>query len=157
MLTIRPINEEDIAALAEVFVRVYESFDVGERWSKESAQTLLGYWLKKQSDLAFLAEIDGRIVGGFLSGIKPWWDGNHLFDGEIFVHPEFQKQKVGAALLKKVFQEAAEKYDAKTFDAFTFNGSDHPLTWYKKMGFREIKEWTMITGDINDALEKLNY
>ena len=49
MLTIRPINEEDIAALAEVFVRVYESFDVGERWSKESAQTLLGYWLKKQS------------------------------------------------------------------------------------------------------------
>jgi len=76
------------------------------------------------SSLAFAAEYDGKIVGAFFAGIKPWWDGNHLFDGEIFVHPDFQNKKIGKALFKRILEEAVKKYDAKIFDAFTFNGSE---------------------------------
>ena len=154
-MDIRLIEKKDLNALADIFAKVYEVFDVGERWTKETAQKLLEHWLQRQPDLAFLAEVDGKIVGGFTSGIKPWWDGNHLFDGELFVHPDYQKHKVGTALFKKLLTEAKEKYEAKFFDAHTFKGFDHPLNWYKKLGFEEIKEWVMISGDVTEILGKL--
>jgi len=155
MLNIRPVKKEDLDVLGDIFAKVYEVFDVGERWTIDSARALMRYWFNKQSDLAFLAEYDDKVVGGFLSGIKPWWDGNHLFDGELFVHPDFQDKKIGKALLKKLLTEAVKKYDAKIFDAFTFNGSDFPLSWYKKIGFHVITEWTMFSGNIEEILKGL--
>jgi GNAT superfamily N-acetyltransferase len=155
MLKIRLIEEDDLDALAEVYAFVYKVFNSGESWTKETAKDMLNYWLSKQPDLAFLAEYDGKIVGGFLSGVKPWWDGVHLFDGELFVHPDFQNMKIGKALLKRLLEEATLKYDAKIFDAFTFNGYEFPLSWYKKIGFHEINEWTMFSGDIKEVLKNL--
>jgi len=48
--------------------------------------------------LAFLAEVNGKIAGGICGIIKPWWDGNHLVETELFLRPEFQRQKVGTGL-----------------------------------------------------------
>jgi len=155
MLNIRLVEEKDLNALAEIYAAVYVFFDTGEKWTAESAKKMLKYWLDKQPDLAFLAEYEGKIVGGFLSGVKPWWDGVHLFDGELFVHPDFQNQKIGKALFKRMLAEASEKYKATTFDAFTYNGSEFPLSWYKKIGFHVIKEWTMFSGDIKEVLKKI--
>lgn len=155
MLNVRLINEEDLNILARIYSEVYQVFDTGEKWTAESAKEMLKYWFDKQPDLAFLAEYDNKIVGGFLSGIKPWWDGVHLFDGELFVHPDFWNKKIGKALLKRMLIEASEKYGAKTFDAFTYNGSEFPLSWYKKIGFNIIEEWTMFSGDIKEVLDNL--
>ena len=137
IINIRLIGDEDIKILGEIYSRVYEVFDIGEKWTPNTASKLIEYWFKKQPDLAFLAEYKGKVVGGFLSGIKPWWDGNHLFDGEIFVHPNFQNKKIGKTLFRKLLNEAIAKYDAKIFDAFTFNGSEFPLNWYKRIGFKK--------------------
>lgn len=156
MLNIRLVQERDFADLARVYAYVYEVFDSGEKWTPESAKNMITYWFKKQPDLSFLAEYDGQIVGAFFSAIKPWWDGPRLFDGELFVHPDFQGKKIGKALLKKMLEEAANKYEAKIFDAFTYNGYDFPLNWYKKVGFETIKEWTMFSGDIQKVLKNLN-
>src|SRR3989344_2446360 len=101
-LKIRRIQRKDLTKLAEVYNFVYKKFNIGERWTKKSAYKLLEYWLKRQPDLCFLAEYNNIIVGGFVVGIKPWWDGNHLVDGEIFVHPHYQKKGIGSALLKFV-------------------------------------------------------
>lgn len=155
MINIRQINKDDIKILGEVYSKVYEVFDTGEKWTPDTASELIKYWFEKQPDLSFVAEYEGKIVGGFLSGIKPWWDGNHLFDGEIFVHPDFQNKKIGKALFKKLLTEANEKYNAKIFDAFTFNGSEFPLNWYKRIGFQNISEWTMFSGDIKEVLKNL--
>jgi len=155
MLNIRLIEKKDISALAKLFTKVYEAFDIGERWTETSSTVYLQSWLDKQPDLAYLAELDGEIVGAFFSSVKPWWDGVHLFDGELFVSPDFQKKKIGSTLLKAVLEKAVQKYGAKTFDAFTFNGTPHPLSWYKKLGFQEIKEWTMFTGDIKEVLKNI--
>ncbi|MBI4176413.1 MAG: hypothetical protein HY518_04355 [Candidatus Aenigmarchaeota archaeon] len=46
-------------------------------------------------DLQIVAEYNGKPVGAFVAGIKPWWDGNHLADGEIFVHPDCAEQELG--------------------------------------------------------------
>ena len=47
MLHIRPIQKEDLPALAKIYAKTYEAFDVGERWTAEAAQKLLAYDFKK--------------------------------------------------------------------------------------------------------------
>lgn len=155
MINIRPVEDKDIEKLADIYVATYEHFDVGERWSRESAADLLRYWLKRQPDLAFLAEEDNNIVGAFFAAVKPWWDGAHLVDGELFTSPELQKRGIGSELSMRMFEEAIEKHGAKVWDTYTFRNSDHPLSWYKSLGFQEIEEWVMISGSLEEALKKL--
>ncbi len=155
MKTIRPVKQEDLPILAELFVKTYDHFDVGEKWNVQSALDLLQYWFNRQNDLAFLSESEGVISGAFFASVKPWWDGMHLVDGEIFVDPDLQKKGIGSKLSVVMFEQAIEKYAAKVWDTYTFRNSEHPLSWYKKMGFKEIDEWVMISGDIDEALKVL--
>ncbi len=152
---IRYVGEKDLDKLAEVYAEVYRVFDVGEQWTTKSSRNLLDYWLKRQPDLCFLAESQKEIVGAFVAGIKPWWDGNHLVDGEIFVHPDHQGKGVGNVLSRHMYETAIEKYDATTFDTYTFRMTDFPLSWYKSLGFEEINEWTMISVNLEKALSNL--
>jgi len=154
-LKIRKIQKKDLNKLSDVYDEVYKHFDVGERWTKKSAYKMLEYWLKRDPDLAFLAEYDGTIVGGFVVGVKPWWDGNHLVDGEIFVHPDYQKRKIGTELLKFVSKYSLKKYNVVRFDSYTVRNK-YPVKWYKSIGFREITEWIMISTDLRKMLNKLD-
>ncbi len=155
-LVIRTFDKRDLDKLARLYCKVYARFNVGEKWEYKSARKMLSYWLERQPDLCFLAECDGVFVGGFASAIKPWWDGNQLFDGEIFVDPDYQGKGVGTELSKVMYKTAIEKYDAKYLVAFTFSDKTHPLSWYKKQGFKEVKNWTIISGDLRKVLKKLN-
>ena len=154
-LNIRPVELKDLEALSEIYCKVYEAFNVGERWDQASAYKLLRHWFERQPDLCFLAELDGKIVGAFVAAIKPWWDGNRLVDGEIFVDSDYQKRGVGTELSKKMYRSAIEKYNAKCFDTYTFSGSEHPLSWYKKQGFIENNDWTNISGNLKEILKNL--
>ena len=153
-INIRKIKENDLGILAEIYSEVYSVFEVGERWTKDSALKMLEYWLHRQPDLAFLAEYAGKIVGAFVVGVKPWWDGNHLVDGEIFVHPNYQKKGIGAALLRFVSEYAIKKYNVIRFDSYTFRDK-YPARYYKSIGSEEIKEWIMISADPREYLKKL--
>jgi GNAT superfamily N-acetyltransferase len=155
-LKIRKIENKDLDKLAEIYNKIYspEVFDIGEKWTKDSAYTMLKYWLKREPDLAFLAEYDKKIVGAFFVGVKPWWDGNHLVDGEIFVHPDYQKKGIGTKLSKFMFEYAIKKYNVVRWDTYTFKDK-YPLDWYKSLGFEEIQEWAMISADIKEVLKKL--
>lgn len=51
--------------------------------------------------------------------------------------------------------QTIDKYNASVWGTYTFKGSSHPLSWYKKMGFEEIEEWTMITGNLREALKRI--
>lgn len=153
-IRIREMKKKDVLELSRIYAKVYSDFDVGEKWTPAKARKLLVYWLKRQPDLAFVAEAKRKPVGGFVAGVKPWWDGNHLVDGEIFVRTDFQKKGVGSALSKKMFEKAIKKYDVKVWDTYTFKGK-YPLKWYKSLGFSEVKEWVMISGSVKTAARKL--
>ncbi|MBP9816138.1 GNAT family N-acetyltransferase [Candidatus Woesebacteria bacterium] len=154
-MEIRPARKEDIDKLADIFVAAYNPLNIGEEWTKETAIVMLAHLFEIQPDLTFVAIIDNEIVGGTNAIVKPWWDGNHITDGEIFVESGHQGQKIGKKLLKRLFQEAKNKYSAVSWDTFTHVVHEHPLTWYKSMGFEEIPHWTMITGDIDKVLQNL--
>lgn len=153
--TIRPMQKSDLQRLAEIYVKVYKKFDVGERWNIESAKRLLSYWLRRQPDLALVAEYDGKVVGAFLAGVKPWWDGNHLVDGEVFVHPDFQRKGVGKELSRAMYRLALKKYKVKSFDTTTFKKKEFPLSWYRSQGFEVNKDWVLISGDVKAVLSRL--
>lgn len=155
IVALRDVVPQDLPALASIYVSVYEAFDVGENWDVASAQKLLEWNYKRNPDLAVLAEIEGEIVGAFMVAVKPWWDGNHLVDGEIFVAPDHQKEGIGTLLIEAVFTRAKEKYQVVGWDTYTFRLFKHPLAWYESLGFSEVKEWMMISGSVDEALEKI--
>lgn len=154
-IRIKKMQNKDIQKLAEIYALVYKKFDVGEKWTVDTAEQLLSFWLNKQPDLAFVAECDNKIVGAFVAGIKPWWDGNHISDGEIFVHPDYQGKGVGRELSKVLYKKALEKYAVTSFDAYTFKKTKFPLCWYESQGFLVNEDWVMISGDVKLALAKL--
>jgi len=155
MINIRQIKKSDLDKLAKIYSIVYKRFDIGEKWTPKTAKKLLYYWFKKQPDLFFLAEYNSKIVGGFVAGVKPWWDGNHLSDGEIFVRPNYQKKGIATKLSIALYKKALKKYKIVCFDGFTFKKTKFPLSWYLSQGFIQNKDWTMISGDINSILLNL--
>ncbi len=155
LINIRLVKRSDLSRLATIYAKTYRVFVVGERWTPKSAIKLMFYWMKRQPDLFFVAEYESKIVGAFVAGIKPWWDGNHLVDGELFVDPDFQKKGIGKKLSKQLYMTAIKKYDVVRFDTYTFKMTKFPLEWYKSIGFTEIKEWAMISADLKTVLKKL--
>lgn len=155
MLNIRLATELDLISLGIIYSKAYNALNIGEKWTDDTAYKFLKHFYNDQPDLFFAAEINRKIVGGIVSLVKPWWDGNHLTDGEIFVSPDYQNKGVGAELIKRMFTEGLRKYQAISWDTFTHRVHEHPLKWYKKMGFTEIDQWVMITGDIKEVLRKL--
>lgn len=146
------MKKKDISTLAKIYVLAFRG--VGEKWTRKSASVLLKYWLRKQPDLSLVAEYNGKLAGAFVAGVKPWWNGNHLFDGEIFVHPKYQKIGIGTELMKVMFKKAIKKYNIGKWYTFTFK-NDFPLKWYKSLGFRETDRWIIIAGDARKTLKKL--
>jgi len=55
---------------------------------------------------------------------------------KLAVHPDFQNQKIGTALMRE-----AEKYfpQAKVFELYTGHKSDKNLKFYKKLGYEVFK------------------
>lgn len=152
-MNIRLAKEEDLLILAGIYRTAYNAINIGESWSHDSALKLLKHLYSQQSDLFFIAEENGIIVGGSVALLKPWWDGNRLTDGEIFIDPKFQGKGIGTQLIKFMFNEASRKYGAISWDTFTHRIYEHPLKWYRKLGFEEIKDWVMITGNIKKVLK----
>lgn len=155
MINIRAVEEKDLSRLAEIYAEVYAVVDIGETWTKDSAHTFLAYWFKRQPDLFFVAEDGDALVGGFVAGIRPWCRGNLLVDGEVFVLPDCQHKKVATRLFEAVISGAINKHNIVALSGLTFIGMDFPLSWYKKLGMGEMKEWVVVSGDPKKVLENL--
>jgi GNAT superfamily N-acetyltransferase len=106
--------------------------------------------------LVFIAECDKDLAGAAMVGARPWWDGNHLFDGEFFVDPAHQRKGIAKKLLRQLIETANQKYAPVFWDTWTFRSEEFPLGWYKRVGFKEIEEWIMIRADVKKLLASLS-
>jgi len=153
---IRSVAESDFNELAVLYRDLYNELDdLGESWTKETAHKFISHFYNRQPDLFFLAEVKGEIVGAIVAAIQPWWDGNHLVEGEVVLDPRYRRTTLNRQLLKKLLTEARVKYNTVAWDTFTPTSHKHPLGAYKQLGFTEVPQWAAITGDIHTVLERL--
>lgn len=156
MINIRLASKNDLKEIAILNSNVYNKLKIGEEWNAEGSEKLMEFFYKFQPDLFFVAKYKNVLVGAIVALVKPWWDGNHLTDGEFIVDTKYQRLGIGSKLLKKLFTVSKRKYKAKSWDTYTHRVHDHPLRWYKKIGFQETQNWVMISGKIDDVLPNLN-
>ena len=153
---IRLVKKDDIKLVAPIYKELYDEADIGENWSIESAENLLNYWFDRQGDLFFVAEEDGKPVGAMVSGIKPWFDGNRLIDGEVFVWSEYQGKHIAKDLFIIHFETAVSKYNVKTMEFHTYGDeTEFPQNWYNRIGFKKDKELIIMSGDLKEVLNNL--
>ena len=154
---IRLVKKEDLKDLAIIYKELYDNVDIGENWSIETATNLLNYWYEKQKDLFFVAEEDGIVVGGIVSGIKPWFDGNRLIDGEVFVSTKYQGRHIAKELFKTHLKEAYNKYKANVMEFHTYGDeTEFPQNWYTRIGCKKDNELIIMNGDIKEIIRKIN-
>lgn len=157
MITVSNLkNEKDMAVIASYYADYYANSVLGEKWTKEKAVELFQYFYNQNKDLFFVAYDDDKPVGVIMSVLKPWWDGNHLEDGEVFVLPSYQRKGIAKSLFKALFKHAIEKYNATTLEAHTYeNENGFPYNWYKRLGFETIDDLKIISGNIKEIIKKI--
>lgn len=155
-ISLRLAEEADFNALAEIYRDTYNAMDIlEERWTKEAAHKFISHFYRRQSDLFFVAEHDGIVIGAVVAGVQPWWDGNHLVEGELFINRRYEKTEIVKRLLKKLLIHARDKYKAVAWDTIMPNNDTHPLASYKQIGFSEVPHWKALSGDTYTLLNRL--
>lgn len=157
MTKLRLAKKEDLKQLAKIYKDLYCSSILNENWTEETAYKMLDCFYTIQSDIFIVAEENEKVIGAVTSLVKPWHDGNHLIETEIFVDKNYQHKGIGSKLFREHFKKAIEKYDAKIIEAHTYQEEDgNPLNWYKKQGYDVIDNWYIISGNIKKAYEYFN-
>ena len=152
---IRQATSKDIPALASTYLAAFKEVDPSEIWTEGQAAELVKFFLRAQADLAFVAEHNGKIVGGICGLAKPWWDGVHLVQTEIFLDPSAQRKGIGTRLFLHYLEEASRLYNATNMEAITFKGLEFPSSWYVELGFKDKADWKIIFGDVQAVTRKL--
>lgn len=150
-ITIQKINKQDHEAIILLYLESYLA--EWEKRNKEQITPFVSYLLKRPFKLKAL--VDGKIIWGFISDIKPRHEGNILFDPEIFIHPDYQNQGFWSHLLHQTLLQAQQTYQITDLVAFTFKES-YQLKRYQKLGIKTDDSWQMLYGALDPVLEKLS-
>ena len=150
-ITIQKINKQDHEAIILLYLESYLA--EWEKRNKEQITPFVSYLLKRSFKLKAL--VDGKIIWGFISDIKPRHEGNILFDPEIFIHPDYQNQGFWRHLLHQALLQAQQTYQITDLIAFTFKES-YQLKRYQKLGIKTDDSWQMLYGALDPVLKKLS-
>jgi GNAT superfamily N-acetyltransferase len=145
-LSIRSFREGDsIPALTALLHAAYGALAVkGFKYTashQNDARTLS----RLQSGDAFVAEVEGRIVGtATLYAPSPthtcdWYRQSSVYRfGQFAVLPELQRQGIGRQLYEHL-EALARRHGAEELALDTAEGADHLRQWYQRLGFRFIQ------------------
>jgi len=150
MLKIIKTKKEDLKELSKIYKNAYDRPEEGEDWSIKDSKNLLNFYFNQKTFVGVTAILDGKIVGAFFSFIKPWYDGNHLGEGEVFIDPTYQNQKIGT----KLFLEMMKIANNKKCIVHELVAYDKVSNWYKKLGIKETGLKHM-SGSIKEILKNL--
>lgn len=149
-------DKKHLKLLAKEYCNLYNNSVLQEQWTIESALELMNYFYQLCQELFLVAYDEEKPVGAIMSGIKPWWDGIHLVDTEVFVSKDYQKNGIASKLYKEHFILAVQKFNVTIMEAHTYQDKNgFPLKWYQELGFDTIDNWKIINGNIKELLKKL--
>lgn len=150
------IHESQLAEVGRLYSECFNLADIGEHWTDQAATDFLTHLWKIQPDLFYVATQDNVIVGAIAGSIKPWCDGPHIHEIELFVHPKLQRKGIASQLTKLLVETAVKKYGIVEFEGIA-DGEEHdfPLSWYKRIGVIPTG-LIHIAGKPKEILEKLS-
>jgi ribosomal protein S18 acetylase RimI-like enzyme len=77
-------------------------------------------------------EIEGKIVGS----VRGWEKGNTCFVGRLIVHPDFQGQGIGTALMDQIELFFTQ---VQRFELFAGHKSERNIHFYERLGYKIFK------------------
>ncbi|MBI4787721.1 MAG: GNAT family N-acetyltransferase [Chloroflexi bacterium] len=132
-ITVRMMNEKDVAAIAEIDTRV-----LGSRRQD--------YWtMKMQCEHArspvpaLVAEADGHVVGFIMGAASGWEYGVPATIGwvdTLGVHPEYQGQGVASLLAQELVAHMKKVGVSKVYTLVNWRNGDM-LRFFDKLGFTQ--------------------
>lgn len=156
MLTFKEVEEKDLSILASLYSIIYLNTRISESWNYDTALSYMNYFYHYQPDLFICAYDDNIPIAAIMSTLKPYYDGLHLTETELFVSEDYRNQNIEKKLLEMHFELAIAKYDASYIDVITYiNNFDNPLDWYKKIGLNPVSNLVVLHGDLENCLEKI--
>jgi len=165
-MEIRQATAQDIPEIGQLFSKVYTTKSFKD-FTPEKAIEAMRWLFNRCPEVAFVAVEDGKIVGAHLAGSKPWFDGIHIVDGELFIDEKYRGQHIGLKLTQH-YLNAAKKLGAVSVDGISFVPAPNSenrwdiapqffnLAWHEKNGFYRIDQMAVISGDIDELIQKTN-
>lgn len=128
------IKLENIAQLRELVT----VFSLAFKSAYDTTDAYLSAMLENTSCIILGALVEDRIVGGLVAfEMIPIHGTKELYIYDIAVHPEFQKQGVGAQLMKALKQEARTRGVGTVFvDAESED--EEAVAFYRAIGGEEV-------------------
>ncbi len=133
--------DKAIPQLAMAYAEHYNHADLGEHWTTDEVEKML-HWQLFQSlaDYFFvkwaknLETNEEFPVGFFCAYTKPYQGGKMLWDGELFVLPEFRKHGIGMDLIEAMFT-VAKANGIEFFESLTYEDEQgYPFQLWKNLG-----------------------
>jgi len=141
-INIRPATEKDFPDVLSLIKELAEFEKAPEKVTNTVDQ------MKQEQHLfrCYVAETEtGEIAGMALFFFAYFtWVGKSLYLDDIYVRPKFRKQKIGTALLKKVFEVACEE-NCKRVRWQVLKWNQPAIQMYRKYGADIDNEWLNCT------------
>jgi len=127
------IEEDELAACAELYVATFRESPWNEEWSTEDAFERLSDFLAAPKSLAIKATNNGSLCG-FLFGKIQQWNGVVYYDlEEMCVKHSTQRQGVGKILMGKLEGMLLEKGVSRIY--LITQRDSAPSNFYTALGF----------------------
>lgn len=137
-IIIRQATEEDFPSILSL-IRELAAFEKSPEKVTNSVELM-----KKEKDLfrCFVAETEtGEIVGIALYFFAYYtWVGKSLYLEDLYVKESFRTNRIGSALLKKIFEVALQE-DCKRVRWQVLNWNHGAIEMYSKSGAEIDNEW----------------
>lgn len=89
-----------------------------------------------RSDFAHAVFLKVEIEGEIIGSVKGHQEGSTCFIERLIVHPDFQGQGIGTALMKEI-ESCFEQ--AQRFELFTGHKSERNIHLYERLGYKTFK------------------
>lgn len=140
--TIRPVEEADLSACAEIFAAVFAVPPYTDRWDPGDAESKLRKLRSIDPDCCLCADEAGQVLGALFARRDRWWIGDCLIVEELFVEMRHQDRGVGTALMEAI--EAKARAEGAVGLWLTSNNRAPALRFYERRGFAGSSEVTVL-------------
>ena len=157
----RMSNDVAIPQLAQAYADHYNDAGLNEHWTKEEVENMLKWQLSQSLGKLFFIKWARDLennhefpVGFFCAYSKPYQGGQMIWDGELFVLPEYRKYGIGTELAETLFM-VAKSYGINLFESLTYEDKNgYPLKFWEKLGV-DSSDLIHIYGNVEDMLTKI--